>query len=43
MKMYSNVDGNVTTQKENLQGYIPIILVGGFVGLIMIGALKTIR
>ena len=43
MKMYSNADGNVTTPKENLQGYIPIILIGGFVGLIMIGALKTIR
>ncbi len=43
IKMYSNADGNETTTKDNLQGYIPMILVGGFVGLMLIGALKVVR
>ena len=43
MKMYSNADGNDTKSKENLQDYIPIILMGGFVGLVLISALKTIQ
>jgi len=43
MKMYSNADGSETTTKDNLQGYLPVILIGGFVALVLIGALKTIR
>ena len=43
MKMYANFDGNEITPKENLQAYIPMILIGGMVGLVLIGAIKTIR
>jgi hypothetical protein len=42
VKMYSNFEGNEPKPKENIKDYIPIILVGGFVTLIMLGALKRI-
>jgi hypothetical protein len=43
MKMYANFDGNENTSKENLQSYIPMILIGGLVSLVFFGALNTIR
>ena len=42
MKMYSNFEGNEPNSKESIKDYIPIILVGGFVTLIVLGALKRI-
>ena len=42
MKMYSNFEGNEPNSKESIKDYIPIILIGGFVTLIMLGALKRV-
>lgn len=42
MKMYSNFEGNEPNSKESIKDYIPIILVGGFVGLIMLSVLKRV-
>jgi hypothetical protein len=42
IKMYSNFEGNEPNSKESIKDYIPIILVGGFVTLIMLGALKRV-
>lgn len=42
IKMYSNFEGNESNSKESIKDYIPIILVGGFVTLIMLGALKRV-
>jgi hypothetical protein len=42
IKMYSNFEGNEPNSKESIKDYIPIILVGGFVTLIVLGALKRV-
>ena len=43
MKMYSNADGNETNTQESIKDYIPMILIFGIVGIVMVGALRTIR
>ena len=42
IKMYSNFEGNQPNSNDNLQNYIPMILIGGLVGLIMISAIKNV-
>jgi hypothetical protein len=43
MKMYSNADGNETNTQESIKDYIPMILIFGIVGIVMVGTLRTIR
>lgn len=43
MKMYSNADGNETNTKDSIKDYIPMILIFGVVGIVMVGTLRTIR
>jgi hypothetical protein len=44
VKMYSNFEGNETDPtKQNVKDYIPMILIGGFVSIMVIGILRATK
>jgi hypothetical protein len=44
VKMYSNFEGNETDPtKQNVKDYIPMIVIGGFVSIMVIGILRATK